>query len=1130
MTSYQHVFFDPTGRRRKLALVVVALLIVLVAAWLLFGWILLRASPLLTRHESREEVLQPIKAQTKISSDTIWREALRREIAESSSIAKKSSSYPVTTRQLAFFSHNEGSPLEIVKRHGDVITEISPGWIRLNELGTGFVFTDLDPEITPSHKALFSEMGERSLTLMPRITDRDTQNNGEIVQRFLSASTAVHDESIALLINFLQEHELPGVIFDFRDLTQQQHRALLQYTKRLRARLQVLHKKVGIVLYADDPLRPQELEESTDFLTVVATGSGKSYKPLLPLTFLSDQLQRLVQKYPSHRIIVAFSSDGIFFEDANAQGERPHFFQLLSRLGEVSLQFESDTSNTSFSFMNQSRRRGGGWLTDAAFAFNAKKIALQLGISSFGVWNVGGEDPGLWELLREAPRKELLERIPPLATAVFQGSGDIITLADEARDGERKLGVDLLTGFITTTSYKQIPSSITVTRSGYRPKSVALTFDDGPSDPYTEQVLDILKEQGIKATFFMLGEHILEHPAIVKRVLDEGHDIGNHTYTHPDLSLVSKERAILELNAAQRALQSVTGRITTLFRPPYISELSPLSASELNVMTTARDLGYVTIGISTNGRDWVLEEERDGESYERTGADVAREILDKASLMQGNAILLHDGPKNRENSVAALPLIISELRAKGYSFVTTHELLGQTAQQVMPRTETGTFLYHKIFLLITTYSSIVFSTLFIVIIVLGVIRFGILLVCSILSYLEETKRALSSEQFDTLRDVPVSIVIAAYNEESVIALTLESIRNSNHRAYEVIVSDDGSRDKTPEIVAQYAARDPRIKLLRQQNGGKASALNHAIQYASHEIIVSIDADTQFVPDAITHFVKHFNDPGVGAVAGNIKVGNRRGILTHWQSMEYITNISIGRRGFDYLHAITVVAGASGAFRASALSSAGMYQSDTLAEDMELTWRLHKHGWRIVNEPQAIGFTEAPESIRGLYKQRFRWFYGTLQCLWKHRSLWFTRGWFGWLGVPSTFLFGTLLELLSPLADLKMIFVVFSLVSVFLSEHTIIPGTAEYYDTVGVAIASLALYLVFFGVELATSLLAFFMERESMKPLWLLFFQRFAYRQLMYVVAWRATWKAFSGWKQSWGVLQRTGSVSLDDNS
>ena len=151
----------------------------------------------------------------------------------------------------------------------------------------------------------------------------------------------------------------------------------------------------------------------------------------------------------------------------------------------------------------------------------------------------------------------------------------------------------------------------------------------------------------------------------------------------------------------------------------------------------------------------------------------------------------------------------------------------------------------------------------------------------------------------------------------------------------------------------------------------------------------------------------------------MKVGNRVNILTRWQSLEYITSQNLDRRAYAYLNAMTVVPGAVGAWRKSAVVAAGGYLRDTMAEDMELTYRLRRDGWRITADPETVGCTEAPATLRMFFRQRFRWTYGTLQCLWKHRGALFRYGWFGWVAIPAVWLFQVFFQALGPLVDLKL---------------------------------------------------------------------------------------------------------------
>jgi len=342
----------------------------------------------------------------------------------------------------------------------------------------------------------------------------------------------------------------------------------------------------------------------------------------------------------------------------------------------------------------------------------------------------------------------------------------------------------------------------------------------------------------------------------------------------------------------------------------------------------------------------------------------------------------------------------------------------------------------------------------------------------------------------------------------------------------VIVVDDGSRDGTFEEVERLYGTDSRVRVFTQPNSGKASALNRAIEHASGEILVCLDADTLFAPDTISKLVRRFADPAVGAVAGNVKVGNRVNSLTRWQSIEYITSQNLDRLAYGYLNAITVVPGAVGAWRREAVVKAGGYLTDTMAEDMDLTWRIRRDGWRIESDNDALAFTEAPDTLRTLFKQRFRWAFGTLQCLWKHRDALGKYGFFGRLMMPALWIFQIGYQSISPLVDLQILWTISTTFFIWITGSML----AHDWQPVPQAIASmqqiLSMYFFFFAIELTGSLVAFSIDKENKKPLVALLWQRILYRQLMYGVVIKAIKTAFQGIRTGWGKLERKGTVSL----
>ena len=336
----------------------------------------------------------------------------------------------------------------------------------------------------------------------------------------------------------------------------------------------------------------------------------------------------------------------------------------------------------------------------------------------------------------------------------------------------------------------------------------------------------------------------------------------------------------------------------------------------------------------------------------------------------------------------------------------------------------------------------------------------------------------------------------------------------------MIVADDGSKDATSALVAAAFGNEPRVRLMTLTNGGKAAALNRALAAASGEIVVALDADTQFERECISRLVRWFADPRVGAVAGNAKVGNRVNLVTRWQAVEYVTAQNVERRALTRFDAIMVVPGAVGAWRRVALDQVGGYPEDTLAEDQDLTIAIQRRRWKIAYDEQAVAWTEAPETFRALAKQRFRWSFGTLQCLWKHRAV-LREGHpsgLAFVGMPQAWLFQIVFAVISPLIDLALAVSITSTL-IQIAQH----GWAQTETDV---LRMLAYWMGFTLIDVVCGMVAYRLDvrGEKFRPV-LLLAQRFIYRQLMYTVVIRAVDAALTGIGIGWGKLERTGRVS-----
>lgn len=619
-------------------------------------------------------------------------------------------------------------------------------------------------------------------------------------------------------------------------------------------------------------------------------------------------------------------------------------------------------------------------------------------------------------------------------------------------------------------------------------RRLVLTFDDGPDPVWTPKVLDKLKKYNAHGVFFVTGTMASRHPELVERMVREGHEVGLHTFNHPDLSYQSTARIDWELSENQLALAGAAGIRTSLFRPPYSSFSDALDNKSWPVTQYIGSRGYITALNNTDSEDW-----------QRPGVDA---IIKRATPKgtQGSIVLMHDSGGDRSQTVAALDRFLPEMKNRGYRFTNLTEALGAPSAHTKV---TGPELWKgKAFVTAVAFSEHTTEVLVVGLAAIGVLvlaRFGLML---ILSFAHARKVRRPDFSWGAPITGPVSVLVPAYNERECIANTVRSLMASDH-PIEIIVIDDGSTDGTADIVE--ALRLPGVRVVRQPNGGKPAALNNGIRHARYEIVVMMDGDTVFEPSTVRELVQPFGDIRVGAVAGNAKVGNRDTLIGAWQHIEYVMGFNLDRRMYDVLGCMPTIPGAIGAFRRRALERVGGMSEDTLAEDTDITMAMHRDGWRIVYAERARAWTEAPETVQQLWSQRYRWSYGTMQAIWKHRGALVERGpsgRFGRVGLPFVSLFMVLAPLLAPLID---VFLLYGLVF----------GPTE---------KTIAAWLGVLAVQLVCAAYAFRLDGERMTHLVSLPLQQLLYRQLMYVVLLQSWITALTGGRLRWQKLRRTGAV------
>jgi cellulose synthase/poly-beta-1,6-N-acetylglucosamine synthase-like glycosyltransferase/spore germination protein YaaH/peptidoglycan/xylan/chitin deacetylase (PgdA/CDA1 family) len=1162
--SDRAIFFDPTRRRwswvKRLGTLAGLVAAVTMSVWL----VSLFASPILPGFEGITKPIvrkmQPMlhlpHRQQKMTQFLAERsrKKLFAAIAQDFKQKQAVAAQPLVRSEnivAAFYAPWEETGLHALAANAKNMTHVLPVWFHLAPDGAHLDRHDFDVTLVPHNADVMKTARENNLNIVPVFSNAQlsTSGSGEFdpkrVHEFLTNPVA-QQRLIFELRSTLQQYHFQGVNVDFENLDPQDDRLYVPFLQRLKTSFAPAHLSVSADLEVNDraaALDWRAVSSICDFVIVMAYNeNGETTKmpgPIASMNWYRRQVQRAVEVIPHDKLVIGLANFALDWADDRDYADPMSYQGALVTAGtyrvnekpENIVDFDDVEMNPTFWYVDDEHKQHEVWMLDAVTAANQWLVAQNYGVRGIGVWVLGSTDPSIWSFIRRdaltrAPNFNDLKNVTFPYDVEFVGEGDVAHVQAQPKPGERALEIDPTTGLAIDESYKSFPASYVIGRTGYRDKMIALTIDDGPSRPYTGEILDELKELHVPATFFLIGENAERYPSLVRRIWREGHEIGNHSFTHSDLGAVNPQQARLELNATQRVFQSILNRSTLLFRPPYNADAEPTAEREVKPIEIATELNYITVLEYLDPQDWdLVDRAEDGTPHVRKAEEMFRTLMDQLETEHGSTILLHDGGGNREETVRLIPMIVKALRAKGYTFVPVSTLINSTRETINPPVSSretmmlanDRFVFEAIYLF-----ELFLGIAFITGIILGTARVVFVTVLAIMAKMRERRQV-----FDESYRPAVSVVIAAYNEQPVIARTIRAVLRNHYEPLDIIVVDDGSSDDTYDEIMRHFGGHPSLRVMRQENAGKAAALNQGIAEATGEIIIALDADTVFAKDTIERLVRHFADPHVGAVAGNVKVGNRINPLTYWQSIEYVTSQNLDRRAYAAINSVSVVPGAVGAWRREAIVQADGYSTDTMAEDMDLTWRIRRIGWRIENEAAAIGYTEVPDTFMTLYKQRFRWAFGTLQSLWKHRRAIGRYGWFGRVMLPSLWLFQIFFQAISPLVDLQIVWAIGKVIVVLATF-----GFNRDWQPLPNAVASLYLvafmYAFFFVVELIGALVAFKLDREKPKVLLWLFWQRFLYRQLMYAVLLKSLKTALSGIRAGWGKLERKGTVAATE--
>lgn len=1030
-------------------------------------------------------------------------------------------------------------------KYGHQLNTIFPEWFFIDTANHFRLQTRID-------SAGLALMRSKGLRIMPILnnfnsTKRGIAGNilpdfdGDLLHGILN-NPVKQQQFIQQLVDTLSFYHFEGINIDFEELKESSNTPLSNFQQNLYAALHARNLTVTMdVSVKNEDYDYKKLAASNDYIVLMAydqfasveTGPG----PISGQKWIEEALDWTAARIPRNKIILGVAGYGYDWttdEEGKKAVRELSYAQAvnMAKIAHATIDYDDDSYNLHFNYTEQHIDNESGlaeqmkhdvWFTDAATIFNVLRFSDEYATAGTALWHIGVEDSRMWQFYSRDLSNDALQKNPfdfnslvnipadinqkPTST----GEGELLTILYSPQAGKIDVEVDSTELLITEQRYKVLPSGYVYQKFGQDKTpmgpghKIILTFDDGPSPEFTPQILDILEKEKIPATFFVVGINTEQNIPLLQRIYRNGFEIGNHTFTHGNLAKMSPQRAEMELKSTRFLIESITGRSTILFRAPYNADSEPQTYEELEPLARSKKDNYINIGESIDPNDWQTGVSADS---------IVERTIRLAESTDGSIILLHDaGGETRKATIEALPRLIAYFKKRGCVFTTVADLMGKKKNDVMPLLADNRDSWMRnlnYFLAVGTYWSghIIFA-LFLIGIFLSIAR---MIFMGILAGMQKKKEASVPMAIWPADKMPlVSIIVPAYNEELNAVRTVNSLLAQDYSNLQVIFIDDGSKDSTYEKVSAAFKNIPNVKVYTKPNGGKAVALNGGIAYAESDYVVCIDADTQLKTDAVTQLMKKFTNDKVGAVAGNVKVGNERNMITRWQSIEYVTSQNFDRRAFDLLNCITVVPGAIGAFKKEAVIAAGGFTTDTLAEDCDLTMRLHRLGYQVNNSNDAISYTEAPETMKQFMKQRFRWSFGVMQCFWKHRDTVFNPKYknLGMVAMPNILIYQLILPFLSPLADLVLVLALI----------------AAGFGWIPASVGHIFLYYALFTlVDVAGAALAFAFEKESYKKLIWMIPQRLVYRQLMYYIIIKSFNRAIKGELQGWGVLKRTGNV------
>lgn len=992
----------------------------------------------------------------------------------------------------AYVLQDEANSVKSLEANADKIDIAYPDWFTIKE-------ASCSPEqnINQEIKEIFAAS---SIYTVPRLTNSDGVNVYSDEFGSIIRSSSLRKCLLANIIPKLKSHNAYGLILDIDGLSEAESDDFLRFVSELSNALHQNNLWLQVVVPAGN--RAYNIDVIKNYADFVVIGlNGEHYTtsksgPIASQPWFTQAFDYFYGLVPHEKIMVGLGS---YAYDWNLAEEEPFAKSLtygqavaLAREAESLPAFEAESLNMVFGYRDRDNNIHAVWMSDGSVIWNQWNYVKDRDIAGMALWRLGSEDEIIWNFAgQKNPDIKPIKKPNPLYSISITGKPEIYRLSNTPNNGEVALVIDA-DDYIQSARYEKLPSGYELKSVGNteNEKRLVMIIDGGPDPKHTPEFLRLLDSHGIKAVFFVTAKEAQENTELLKSITDKGHLVGNRGGEYVDANTISRQELVDRVNETQKVIQRELLVNTRLYLRQYHSFALPANTADAAHIKDISEMGFFIVRANIDAQDWIAG----------ITADEIRSNIDQGLEETGpgtHFLAIQGQGANSPETIKALESFIPQAKAAGYEFAAIDEAIGVEKKDIMPSLQEEEALFARALQFVAGLGSMIWPivvVLFVVTTIFSLIRIAFMYYFASRSQKRDKKKGNPKVRW-------VSVLIPAYNEEQTIGKTLKALQRSHHKRFEALVINDGSTDKTGQIVEKFAESDTRIKLINKENGGKSSALNLGMRIAKYEIVVTIDGDTILQPQTIDEIIIPFQDKEVDAVCGNVEVGNVCNTLTAFQALEYITAQNFDRNALEEVNAINVVPGATGAWKRDKVLEIGGYEDDTLTEDADLTIKMLAEGGKIVYAHNARSYTEAPQTLSALAKQRFRWSFGTFQCLGKHRKLFF-KGRVGWISLPNIFVFQIIFPLLAPIGDIVF------LIALFTGAYG-----AIFWG-----------YLFFTAMELISAFYAFHLDKKPKRLLLMAFVQRFYYRQFLYITIIRAIIAILRGKRYGWNKLDRLGTV------